>query len=224
MSTKKVTKLLKFVILQVLYDRRVCVTFQENAWCDEAVMSSWIRQQWKPVCCDDMMLILDVHKAQKTEQIQKSLRENCKTEPVFVPAGTTSLVQPVDVVYNAPFKAAIDKMATAHLQEHLDDYVKGKVSASERRILFTKWVGRAWEELSAKKDMIIRSFQKCGISVPIDGSEDGKINIIGLEDYEVGASASEDEATDDDDDPFEDVDDADQFEDLDDADPFDDTD
>lgn len=179
------------------------MTFQENAWCDEAVMMSWIRQQWKPACTDDMMLVLDVHKAQKTEQIQRSLQDICKTEPVFVPAGTTSLVQPVDVAFNAPFKAAIDKMATAHLPDNLDDHVKGKVSAGARRILFTKWVGQAWEELSAKKDMIIRSFKKCGISVPIDGSEDDDINIIGLEEYEVGAS--EDEATDDDADPFEDV-------------------
>ena len=24
----------------------------------------------------------------------------CKTEPIFVPAGTTSMVQPVDVIFN----------------------------------------------------------------------------------------------------------------------------
>ena len=151
-----------------------------------------------------MMLVLDVHKAQTTDEIQKLLRESCKTEPVFVPAGTTSLVQPVDVVFNAPFKAAIDTMANNHLQENLDDYVRGKISASERKILFTKWVGQAWEDISAKKDMIIRSFKKCGISVAIDGSEDTEINIGGLEDYEVGES--EEEATDDHADPFEDLD------------------
>ena len=45
---------------------------------------------------------------------------------------------------------------------------------------------------------------KCGISVAIDGSEDTEINIVGLEDYVVGDS--EDEATDDDADPSEDLD------------------
>ena len=148
------------------------------------------------------MLVLDVHRAQKTEQIQKCLREECTTEPVFVPAGTTSLVQPVDVVFNAPFKAAIDAMANDHLQKNLDDYVKGRITASERRVLFTKWVGKAWE-MSCKKDMIIRSFKKCGISVAIDGSEDDEINIESLDDYEVGES--EEEATDDDADPIEGV-------------------
>ena len=33
--------------------------------------------------------------------------------------------------------------------------------------LITKWVGQAWEEISEDKEMIIRSFNKCGISVPI---------------------------------------------------------
>ena len=33
--------------------------------------------------------------------------------------------------------------------------------------------------------MIIRSFKKCGISVPINGSEDDQIHIQGLDDYAV---------------------------------------
>ena len=69
-----------------------------------------------------MMLVLDVHKAQKTEQIKSWLRDACKTEPVFVPAGTTGLIQPVDVVFNAPFKARIGQLATVHKQDNVDDY------------------------------------------------------------------------------------------------------
>ena len=52
--------------------------------------------------------------------------------------------------------------------------------------------------------MSVCSFKKCGISVPIDGSEDSEINIIGPEDYTIGESDSEDEATDDEIDLFED--------------------
>ena len=60
-------------------------------------------------------------------------------------------------------------MATAHLQENVEDYVQGKINASTKRVLFIKWVGQAWEGISTKKDVIIRSFKKCGISVGIDG-------------------------------------------------------
>ena len=85
-----------------------------------------------------MLLALDVHKAQTTDAIQECLRKDCKTEPVFIPAGTTSLVQPMDVVFNAPFKAAVEREATKHLQENLNSYVEGRINASERRVLFTK--------------------------------------------------------------------------------------
>ena len=168
------------------------MAFQDNVWCDEKIMREWICQQWKPACNGDMLLALDVHKAQTTDAIQECLRKDCKTEPIFVPAGTTSLVQPVNVVFNAPFKAAVEREATKHLQENLNSYVEGRINASERRVLFTKWVGAAWEELSSKMDMIVRSFEKCGISVAPDGSEDEKINIIGLEDYNVESDDNED--------------------------------
>ena len=62
--------------------------------------------------------------------------------------------------------------------------VEGKTNTSERRVLFTKWVGAAWE-LSSKMEMIVHSFEKYGTSVAPDGPEDEKININGLEDYNV---------------------------------------
>ena len=111
------------------------VAFQDNAWCDEKIMCEWICQQWKPAC-------LDVHKAQTINAIQECLKKECKTEPIFVPAGTKSLVQPVDV-FNAPFKAAVEREAA---KENLNSYMEGRVNASERRVLFTKWVGAAWED------------------------------------------------------------------------------
>jgi len=35
------------------------------------------------------------------------------------------------------------------------------------------------------KELIIRSFRKCGITIALDGSEDSDINIRGLENYVV---------------------------------------
>ena len=73
-------------------------------------------------------------------------------------------------------------------------------------MLFTQWVGHAWEQISSQKEMIIRSFRKCGISVPIDGSEDSAINIEGITDYEVGSDTDSDGSISDDEDPFADLD------------------
>ncbi len=63
--------------------------------------------------------------------------------------------------------------------------MEGKLSASDRRILMTKWVASAWDMCTADNTVIIRAFEKCGISLPIDGSRDECINIKGLEGYKV---------------------------------------
>jgi len=98
----------------------------------------------------------------------------------------------LDVVFNGPFKRAIDELATAHLEEIINDYLHGNFTASERRIPLTKWIGQAWEQVAADKDMVIRGFKKCGVSVTIDGPEGNKIHIKDLKDYDVES----------DDDPF----------------------
>ena len=65
----------------------------------------------------------------------------------------------------------------------------GKMTAGDRRVLFTNWVSTAWQETSRRlKDKAIRSFVKCGISLPISGSMDSEINIDGLPDYRMGES------------------------------------
>ena len=48
--------------------------------------------------------------------------------------------------------------------------------------------------------MVIRGFQKCGISIAIDGSEDDEINIKDLENYKVESDDDDPFATSDDDD------------------------
>ena len=51
-------------------------------------------------------------------------------------------------------------------------------------------MGTAWQEtLRRLKDTVIRSFVKCGISLPISSSRDSEINIDGLPDYRMGESA-----------------------------------
>ena len=65
------------------------------------------------------------------------------------------------------------------MQEHL---VHRKFLA---RVLLMNWIGQAWEVLSADRDMVVRGFRKCGISVAIYGLEDTDININRIENYKV---------------------------------------
>ena len=67
------------------------------------------------------------------------LNDECNTITVGIYTPEyTSLVEPLDVVFNALFKQAVDTTATAHMEAHVTDYLYGNLSASERRILLTK--------------------------------------------------------------------------------------
>lgn len=48
-----------------------------------------------------------------------------------------------------------------HMQDNLESYLNGKFTAGERRNILTncKWVGQAWTELLADKEMVVRSFK-----------------------------------------------------------------
>ena len=42
-----------------------------------------------------------------------------------------------------------------------------------RRVLVTNWVRKVWTEVGLNRDMVVCSFKKCGISLSLDGSENG---------------------------------------------------
>ena len=168
-----------------LWDKRVVVKFQENAWVNEDISLRWAQTIWKQKTFEPRLLILDVHTAQKTPAFLHALSLR-NTTPAFVPAGCTSLVQPLDVALNKPFKNLVDAQFNQHFEANLDAWALGKISASERRILMTQWIGAAWEIFCHEyTDAIRASFIKCGIALPIDGSQDTLINIRGLYNYSV---------------------------------------
>ena len=145
------------------WDRRVKVTFQPKAWCDEDVMKKWIQEDWNvflnPLTpgSSGKILTADVHAAQQTDDV-KTLLNRCKTQLKNVPPGTTNRVQVLDVVINKPFKDAVREQFEQHIHDHLDLYVENKLPVSERRILTTKWVANAWDKIKKETEMIKHGF------------------------------------------------------------------
>ena len=170
------------------WDPRVRVMFQVNAWSDGAVRKEWIESEWgnvftnSPSSSTGKILVADMHRAQQTDEVIELLRQH-KTIMVSIPAGCTSHIQPLGVCINKPFKDTVRAEHERHQQENLNLYTENKMSTSERHILITKWVVNAWQKVCSNKDMVIRPFKNCGISVNLDGSEDKNVNIEGLPDY-----------------------------------------
>ena len=130
----------------------------------------------------------------------KKLLKKHKTS--LVPPGCTSRVQVVDVLINKPFKDKICCLFEDHLEKNLGQYVDGKINASQRRVLMTKWVGEVWSKVGKMKGSIIHSFKKCGLSVALDGSENDEFMIEGLPEYQMPSALVQDNeyVLDDDDD------------------------
>lgn len=121
----------------------------------------------------------------RQQRVSRTQSRETHTSLVLVPPGCTSLVQPLDVCFNKEFKNIIERLQNEHIHSNLDKCVNGTIPAGQRRILITKWVGSAWGEMNQKPDISIRGFEKCGISVRIDGRSDDLINIRELDSYQV---------------------------------------
>ena len=88
---------------------------------------------------------------------------------------------------NRPLKARIKELVDQYIDEHKRDWVEGKYLISQRRVLLTKWVGQAWEDMHAKDGDIIRqAFMHVRLGLPIDGSRDHEIKIKDFPDVQVG--------------------------------------
>jgi hypothetical protein len=54
---------------------------------------------------------------------------------------TTGFVQVCDTVVNKSLKARIEELADQYMDENEREWVEGKYTVSQRRVLLTKWVG-----------------------------------------------------------------------------------
>ena len=124
-----------------------------------------------------------------------------------VSPGCTLLVPVVYVTVKKPFKYEIPRLFEDHLDKRLELYAKGKFSTSQQRILMTKWVDQAWKKISGMKELSIRNFKKCCLSVALDASKNAPVSIDSIPNYEMSQQFVEEQfkLLDDDEDEDEDA-------------------
>jgi hypothetical protein len=111
---------------------------QSNAWFDEASMFDWIEQVWRHEVIGPTVLLLDSLKVHKSDAVKEALTD-MGTYAMYVPGGTTSVSQPLDVGVMGPFKTRLRRL-------YVEMYtgVTPPMTAYERR-----------------RDMFVRSFEAC---------------------------------------------------------------
>ena len=122
----------------------------------------------------------------KTPAVLEKLRLHHIT-PSLIPGGCTSLVQPLDVSVNKPFKEIMRELTDAAIFEAESSENFHRWSVSDRQILTTTCVGDAYYRFHLEKgELIRRVFRKVGLSLPADGSCDSELDIKGFRGLEIG--------------------------------------
>jgi hypothetical protein len=162
------------------YAPGVTVVYNDHAYNNEALFKTWIEEELSTIKSEteDFLLVMDAARFHLTEGIKGEIKQQGVTT-ALVPAGCTSLVQPLDVSINRLFKIYYREEMLLY---ELDVEERGKTewSVSDRRIMTTWITQRAWERVKQHRDIIEKSFLDTGITVRPDGSQDNDIRIKGL--------------------------------------------
>ena len=183
------------------YYHNMLVEFNPTAYMNDNLFERYITEHLIPVLGGRPTLFaLDLMGSHKTPTVLNLLRQNNIT-PSLIPGGCTGLLQPLDVSVNKPLKEVIRDLTDERIfeLESVDEFEKWTVS--ERRIMTTHTVGKAFYQFHEEKSALIRtSFRKVGLSLPIDGSSDHELDIKGFENLEIGNWEEDLESLDDGDD------------------------
>lgn len=133
-------------------------------------MLEWIDLVWEPATEGRQatcMLILDSFSAHIMPAVKQKLK-NINTVPVVIPGGCTSKVQPLDVSLNRPFKSYVCRYWSDYvLEQQANLQHKQKLKPPTKEDV-ASWISSALNELQEKPDMVVRSFEACGILNRLD--------------------------------------------------------
>ncbi len=168
------------------------VRVQKKGYIDEGLCLDWIR------CCFPMdgrrrLLVWDSCTVHLTDRVKSALKQR-KIDTVVIPGGMTSLLQPLDVAVNRPFKHNARNIWNEWMMNGQKDYNKaGKIKAPTRQQV-VQWTVDSWALIT--KESIINGFRKCCITNKLDGSEDDVL----FEDFvSLARSSDSSESSDDED-------------------------
>ena len=140
---------------------------------DEERMLEWINKVWLPyVQGKPALLCLDTFTGHLTERVKAAFDE-CGTKLLVIPGGCTSILQPLDISINKPFKTYIRQSWCQYMIEESDKGVS-KVQPPPKESLIN-WILRAQEIIESRDSIIKKSFLVAGIANTMGSSEENLI-------------------------------------------------
>jgi len=115
------------------------------------------------------LLVFDSFEAHMTDRVKRALkRENMNL--AVIPSGLTSILQPLDISLNKPFKDGVRKRWMEWMANGIHEFTVTGRQKKPSEELICSWIVDAWHEIPT--DMIESSFLICGVTNRLDGSED----------------------------------------------------
>ena len=176
----------------------VVVKAHPKGWMDEKGTTDWLEEVWNKrpgaLLRQRSMLVWDMFRAHITDNV-KDKAKNLQTDLCVIPGGLTSMLQPLDVCLNKPFKDRLRQIWTEWMTSGSAKTTKGGNLQKPDITLVCQWVKDAWD--SIPNEMIRKAFLKCGISNAMDGTQDDAV-------YDDNDDAEDDLLSDDDNDIYND--------------------
>ncbi|CAB1104161.1 unnamed protein product [Ectocarpus sp. CCAP 1310/34] len=153
------------------YHKDVDLFFEENAWTDQKFCMEWAKRSYR----ESLMRGPDDGRVQGAKE--------CNTLAWSGPSEYTDEVLPVDAGAGRFIKVEAGRQMDMWLEqsENLERWETAVLTASDRRVLITQWIGAAMARLNSQQAFRSRLFEKCGMAMTVDGSGDDRITLEGLD-------------------------------------------
>lgn len=187
------------------FPKGIVIHVHPQGWMDEGGCRKWIKEVWnlRPggLRKEKSLLVWDQFRAHLVKNVVDNLRSQ-NTDIAVIPGGLTSVLQPLDVSINKPFKDMMRIKWNNWMCDGEKTYTKGGSMRAPSLPLICAWIVDSWNEIKA--DTIVKSFKKCGISNALDGTEDDYL-WDNMDEEEVDDVLPLTMDSEDEDDPYDDI-------------------
>ena len=131
----------------------------------EELMLDWCNSVFKAMgsflCNEDSLLLIDSHGSRMHKSVKKEL-EAMKVKIKYIPAKTTSYLQPLDVSVNSPFKTSLRNQWNLWFEKEPKEYTSRGDRKRPSYAYLLKLVSEATKKI--EKEVVVRGFECCGIA------------------------------------------------------------
>ena len=167
------------------------VYWQGFARADSVIYNSWVANIYPKGVYgsstaapeEQSILFTDNLYDQTTDEFKRVLKKECNTLLWLLPPKCTDEVQHVDAGYGKLFNVYVGKALDGWLLngDNVEKRESNKLTASDRRILITRWTREAAKQIDREIRYGRRLFEETGLAMSADGKDDNLIYLEGVE-------------------------------------------